>query len=222
MYFGNLSRYILISAGRTILRSKEVIEAMLQTDRADFSSQDPYEDFPQPIGYKATISAPHMHAFALEAALPFIDKEQPQRVLDVGSGSGYLSVAFARLLGPTGKVFGIEHIQPLIDLSRRNTEKNNADLLKSGRVHFICEDGRHGFIPGAPYDIIHVGASSETVPRDLIDQTRPGGIIIIPVGSISDDQLMKIFKKKSDGSLADISESSWTVRYVPLTDAPSK
>ncbi len=203
------------------MRSKEVIEAMLLTDRADFCENDPYEDCPQTIGYKATISAPHMHAFALEAAYPFIDKSRPQRILDVGSGSGYLSVAFAKLLGPLGKVFGIEHIQSLIDLSRRNTEKHNAELLKSGRIHFICEDGRHGFIPGSPYDIIHVGASSENVPKDLVEQTRPGGIIIIPVCSINDYQLMKIYKKKSDGSLADISESSWTVRYVPLTDAPN-
>ncbi len=193
---------------------------MLQTDRADFCENDPYDDCPQPIGYKETISAPHMHAFALEAAFLFINRDQPQRVLDVGSGSGYLSVAFAKLLGPNGKVFGIEHIQPLIDLSRTNTTRNNADLLRTGKIHFICEDGRHGFVPGSPYDIVHVGASAEDVPNDLIDQTRPGGIIIIPVGSLKDYQIMKIYKKKADGSLADISQSSWTVRYVPLTDVP--
>lgn len=202
------------------MRSPKVIEAMLQTDRADFCTSNPYEDCPQSIGYKATISAPHMHAFALEAAFPFIDPKIPQRFLDVGSGSGYLSVAFAKLLGPAGKVFGIEHIQPLIDISRTNTEKHHADLLKAGRIHFICEDGRHGFAPGSPYDVVHVGASSENVPQDLIDQTRVGGIIIIPVGAITDYQLMKIYKKMADGSLVDISKSSWTVRYVPLTDVP--
>lgn len=195
---------------------------MLQTDRADFCSTNPYEDSPQLIGYHATISAPHMHAFALEAAIPFVNRDQPQRVLDVGSGSGYLSVAFAKLLGPQGKVFGIEHIQELINLARSNVEKNNGNLLKTGRIHFICEDGRHGFEPGAPYDIIHVGASSEEVPVDLIEQARPGGIIIIPVGGIDDMQLMKIYKKRADSTLEDISESSWVVRYVPLTDARSQ
>lgn len=205
---------------RNILRSQAVIDVMVHTDRADFCDRNPYDDCPQSIGYTATISAPHMHAFALEAALPFISKDRQQRILDVGSGSGYLCVAFAKLLGSNGKVFGIEHVQPLVDLSRRNTEKNHANLLTSGKIHYICEDGRHGFQPGAPYDIIHVGASSEEVPPDLIEQVRTGGVIIIPVGSIHDYQLMKIYKKKADGSLDDISESSWTVRYVPLTDPP--
>lgn len=195
---------------------------MLDTDRADFCPFEPYADRPQSIGSNATISAPHMHAFALEAALPFIDSEKPQRILDVGSGSGYLCVAFAKLLGPGGKVYGIEHIQSLVSLSRQNTEKNHAKLLEDYRVYFICEDGRKGFLPGCPYDIIHVGASSPDVPHDLIEQTKTGGVIIIPVGGIEQEQLMKIYKKKSDGTLEDISHHSWTVRYVPLTDASSQ
>lgn len=208
-----------ICVERGILRNPKAYQVMVETDRADFCPNDPYDDCPQSIGFNATISAPHMHAFALEAALPFINPDQPQRVLDVGSGSGYLCVAFAKLLAPSGKVYGIEHIQPLVNLARRNTEKSNADLLDGYRIYFICEDGRKGFLPGAPYDIIHVGASSSDVPQDLIDQTKVGGVIIIPVGRIHEDQLMKIYKKKSDGSLEDISHHSWTVRYVPLTDA---
>lgn len=192
---------------------------MVETDRAEFCPNNSYDDCPQSIGCNATISAPHMHAFALEAALPFINPYQPQRILDVGSGSGYLCVAFSKLLGPAGKVYGIEHIQPLVSLARRNTEKSHSDLLDKYRIYFICEDGRKGFLPGAPYDIIHVGASSSDVPQDLIDQTRVGGVIIIPVGGIHEDQVMKIYKKKSDGSLEDISHHSWPVRYVPLTDA---
>lgn len=195
---------------------------MLEVDRENFCPNNPYDDRPQSIGFNATISAPHMHAFALEAAIPFINSDQPQRVLDVGSGSGYLCAAFAKLLGPNGKVYGIEHIQPLVNLARRNTEKNHSILLDSYRIYFICEDGRKGFLPGAPYDIIHVGASSPDVPQDLIDQTRIGGVIIIPVGGIDQEQVMKIYKKKSDGSLEDISHHSWTVRYVPLTDASSQ
>lgn len=191
---------------------------MMKTDRADFCVHNPYDDAPQSIGYNVTISAPHMHAFALEASVSFIKFNEPQRVLDVGSGSGYLSVAFAKLLGPNSKIYGIEHIQSLVNLSRQNTEKHSAHLLECGRVHFICEDGRKGFAPGCPYDIIHVGASSEEVPQDLIDQTKIGGVIIIPVGKITDIQVMKIYKKRSDGVLEDISHQSWTVRYVPLTD----
>lgn len=205
-----------------MIRNETVYQAMLETDRADFCQRDPYEDCPQSIGCNATISAPHMHAFALEAALPFIDPEKPQRILDVGSGSGYLCVAFAKLLGSSGKIYGIEHIQPLVNLARENTEKRHSNILDTYRVYFICEDGRKGFLPGAPYDIIHVGASSPDVPHDLIEQTKVGGVIIIPVGGIHQEQLMKIYMKKSDGSLQDVSHHSWTVRYVPLTDAASQ
>lgn len=192
---------------------------MLATDRADFCQNEPYADRPQEIGSNATISAPHMHAFALEASIPFIDHEKQQRILDVGSGSGYLCVAFAKLFGNNSKVYGIEHIQALVQLARMNTEKNHDKLINDHRVFFICEDGRKGFLPGSPYDVIHVGASSPDVPQDLIDQTRIGGVIIIPVGGIHEEQLMKIYKKKSDGSLEDVSHHSWTVRYIPLTDA---
>jgi protein-L-isoaspartate(D-aspartate) O-methyltransferase len=205
-----------------MIRSAKAYQVMLETDRADFCPRDPYKDSPQSIGSNATISAPHMHAFAIEAALPFIDPDKSQRVLDVGSGSGYLCVAFAKILGLTGKVYGIEHIQPLVNLARKNTEKNHSKLLDNYRVYFICEDGRKGFLPGSPYDIIHVGASSPDVPQALIDQTKVGGVIIIPVGGIHQEQLMKIYKKKTDGSLEDISHHSWTVRYVPLTDTESQ
>lgn len=187
-------------------------------DRADFCSNNCYEDSPQSIGDNATISAPHMHAFALEAALPFIDQQKSQRVLDVGSGSGYLCVAFAKLLGPKSKVYGIDHMQSLIDSARLNTQKNNSDLLEKFQIYFVCEDGRKGFLPGSPYDIVNVGASSPEVPKALIEQTKTGGIIIIPVGDKNSYQVMKIYRKCSDGSLDDISSHSWTVRYVPLTD----
>ena len=205
-----------------IIRSPKVYQVMLEVDRADFCPASPYQDSPQSIGSNATISAPHMHAFALEAALPFIDPDKQQRVLDVGSGSGYLCVAFAKLLGPCSKVYGIEHIQTLVNLARKNTERNHSKLLDNHQVFFICEDGRKGFLPGAPYDIIHVGASSPDVPHNLIEQAKVGGVIIIPVGGIHQEQLMKIYKKKSDGSLEDVSHHSWTVRYVPLTDAESQ
>ena len=67
-----------------IIRNGMVYQIMLETDRADFCPKDPYDDCPQSIGCNATISAPHMHAFALEAAFPFVDPAKPQRILDVG------------------------------------------------------------------------------------------------------------------------------------------
>jgi protein-L-isoaspartate(D-aspartate) O-methyltransferase len=200
---------------------------MASVDRADFYTlskrvEDCYDDCPMAIGFNATISAPHMHAFALEAAAPFVRPDTEQHVLDVGSGSGYLCVAFATLFGPNGRVYGVEHIQELVEVSRRNSIKHHAHLLETGRVHFVCEDGRSGFLPGAPYDVVHVGAASEEIPPALIEQTKLGGVIIIPVGRISDYQVMKVMKKLGDGSLKDVGSTSWTVRYVPLTDTTSQ
>ena len=79
-----------------IIRSQKVFNSMLQVDRADFSSWNPYEDSPQSIGYGATISAPHMHAYALEYLEPYCSENI--HILDVGSGSGYLTVALSKII----------------------------------------------------------------------------------------------------------------------------
>lgn len=80
-----------------------------QVDRAHYAPFEPYQDRPQSIGHNATISAPHMHAAACESLLQFL---QPgARVLDVGSGSGYLTHVIAELVQPGGKVIGVDHIQ---------------------------------------------------------------------------------------------------------------
>lgn len=136
------------------------------------------------------------------------------RVLDVGSGSGYLAVCFAHFVAPSGKVIGLDHIEGLVQDSFRNTRKSNGALLSNGILDFVVGDGRQGYAPFAPYDVIHVGAASATVPKALIDQLAPGGILIIPVGT--DYQTMKIITKDKEGKLSE--ESSFDVRYVPLTD----
>src|SRR5256885_11495747 len=87
------------------------------------SLSNTYEDSPQTIGYGATISAPHMHASAAESLLPYIRNDRDCRILDIGSGSGYLTAVFANLIGPgpeNGKVVGIEHIEPLVRIAREN------------------------------------------------------------------------------------------------------
>ncbi|CAF4375830.1 unnamed protein product, partial [Adineta steineri] len=107
---------------KNIIKNERIKTAMLATDRLDFSTDRLYEDAPQPIGYNVTISAPHMHAHALEM---LHDKLIPgARVLDVGSGSGYLTACIARLIQPNGKVIGIEHIPELVQLSIKRISKN--------------------------------------------------------------------------------------------------
>ena len=116
----------LFKAG--IIKSEVVRDAMMATDRAFYAGVGgrPYDDSPMSIGYNATISAPHMHAYALEVCLPPMQRARDQNrqpvVLDVGCGSGYLLGAFARIFD--AKVVGVEHIKQLYELSSKNLMVN--------------------------------------------------------------------------------------------------
>uniref|UniRef100_A0A0M3IAY0 Protein-L-isoaspartate(D-aspartate) O-methyltransferase n=1 Tax=Ascaris lumbricoides TaxID=6252 RepID=A0A0M3IAY0_ASCLU len=203
-----------------LFRDDRVGAAMLNVDRADFCPRNPYFDNPEPIGYNATISAPHMeinkvfqHASALERLKDHL--KEGDTALDVGSGSGYLTVCMAQMVGETGKVVGIDHIKELVDLSKRNIEKNHAHLLTSGRVIMVEGDGRLGYAPCAPYKAIHVGAAAPTLPPKLVEQLAPGGRMLIPVGAAhSDQRFLQVDKdERGEVSVRDL----MGVIYVPLT-----
>ena len=123
----------------------------------------------------ATISAPHMHAAAAESLLPFL--HPGAKVLDIGSGSGYLTHVLAKLIEPSGKVVGVDHIQGLVDLAKGNLGKSadGSELLKSGRVKIVKADGRLGWKDGGPYDAIHVGAAAEEAHSALVEQLKAPG-----------------------------------------------
>ncbi|ESQ43608.1 hypothetical protein EUTSA_v10014311mg [Eutrema salsugineum] len=197
-----------------VISSKRVAEVMEALDRGLFvpAGSSAYADTPLPIGYNATISAPHMHATCLQL---LEDKLQPgMRALDVGSGTGYLTGCFALMVGAEGSVVGVEHIPGLVDMSIKNIEKSVAgSLLKKGALSLHVGDGRKGWNEFAPYDAIHVGAAASEVPQALLDQLKPGGRMVIPVGTYF--QELKVIDKNEDGSIKVHTETS--VRYVPLT-----
>ncbi|EEA19743.1 hypothetical protein TMatcc_009887 [Talaromyces marneffei ATCC 18224] len=223
--------------GAGLIKDKRVKKAMLGVDRDHYAPSSPYSDSPQPIGYGATISAPHMHAHACEYLIDFL--RPGSRVLDIGSGSGYLTHVIANLITdpsspPTdadGHVIGIEHIQELVDLSRDNMNKSEdgRNFLSSGKVQFLCEDGRKGWPQGGPYDAIHVGAAAVELHATLVDQLQAPGRMFIPVESESREgglrqvgmgtgQYIWVVDKKADGTV--VKEKVFAVSYVPLTDAP--
>ncbi|KAF2849257.1 protein-L-isoaspartate O-methyltransferas-like protein [Plenodomus tracheiphilus IPT5] len=200
-----------------LIESDRVEQAMLKVDRAHYAPSRPYEDSPQTLGHRATISAPHMHASACENLL---DHLQPgSHVLDIGSGSGYLTAVLANLVGPRGVVTGIDHIQPLVDLANTNMAKSDQgrQMLGSGQVKFVLGDGRKGWAQGAPYDAIHVGAAAAEHHKELTEQLKAPGRLFVPVAE-GERQYIFVVDKKVDGTVE--RTKLFGVQYVPLTDAP--
>ncbi|WWC90062.1 protein-L-isoaspartate O-methyltransferase [Kwoniella dendrophila CBS 6074] len=206
-----------------LILSPQITEAMRKVDRKNYVP-DPYyayEDSPQQIGYGATISAPHMHAHAcknLLSFLPVANSPHTGAILDVGSGSGYLT-AVLHHLAPDSLVVGIDHIQGLVDQSIKNLQKDGVPLAPGkdgkGGVIMLCGDGRKGSPEHAPFSIIHVGAAAPVIPQPLIDQLAKPGRMFIPVGEGSQD-IWQIDKSES-GQVT--KTKLFGVMYVPLTDA---
>lgn len=105
------------------------------TDRGKYCRVNPYSDAPQGIGFGVTISAPHMHAHALELLKDHLIKGE--KALDVGSGSGYLTVCMALMVGDTGNAIGIDHIPELIEYAETNVKNDKPELMDSGRIKFV-------------------------------------------------------------------------------------
>jgi protein-L-isoaspartate(D-aspartate) O-methyltransferase len=174
-----------------VIRSERVAAVMGAVDRREFDlSGRPYEDAPQGIGFGATISAPHMHAYALEALNAQLARREQRglgparRALDVGCGSGYLSVCLALLLGPGAETLGVDAVPQLVAMSEANTRKSFARLLDSHALRFLrwnAANARAGEDElGAPFDIIHVGFALPD-PKQLLGMLARGGTMVAPI-----------------------------------------
>lgn len=174
------------------IRSEKVEVAMRSVPREKFVSSGyerrAYLDQPLDIGNGQTISAPHMVAIMSET----LDLSLGQKVLEIGTGSGYHAAVVASIIGKKGMVYSVERFEGLAKRSQQRLKEAGVDNVK-----IVVGDGSEGLFSFAPYDRIYVTCSAPDVPQPLKDQIRIGGKIVIPVGHISGELL--VLTKRKDG-----------------------
>jgi len=187
------------------IRDDRVLAAMARVPRHEFvpASQRAlaYEDGPLPIGYGQTISQPYIVAFMTAALAP----APKDRVLEIGTGSGYQAAVLSRLVA---EVYSIEIVEPL-------ARRAEADLKRLGfrNVKVRLGDGNLGWPEAAPFDAIIVTCAPERVPQALVDQLKPGGRMIVPVGPTNGVQELYLLRKHPEGMET---QAVLPVRFVPM------
>ena len=186
------------------IRDPGILQAMLDVPRHEFIPQelraDAYEDHPLPIGEGQTISQPYIVALMLE----HLALQPTDRVLDVGTGSGYVAALLSRICA---EVYSIERYPELADSAQRVLER-----LGYTSVKVIVGDGSRGLHEHAPFDAILVSAAAFEVPPALFAQLREGGRMIVPVGSPFSQELQLVRKVNGKPEV----EHLEGCRFVPL------
>jgi protein-L-isoaspartate(D-aspartate) O-methyltransferase len=194
--------------GRDI-RDPRVLQAMLSVPRHLFVPEpqraEAYGDFPMPIGYEQTISQPYIVAFMTQA----LDVRPEHKVLEIGTGSGYQAAILGRL---AKAVYTIEIVEPLGIRARQTLAE-----LGFANVHVRIGNGYLGWPEEAPFDRVMVTAAPEEVPPALIAQLKVGGLMAIPVGSVS--QELRILRRTEKGTQL---LQTLPVRFVPMTGKPKQ
>lgn len=201
------------------LESEEIIRAFRTVPREKFIGSNPkrfaYLDRPLSISSNQTISAPHM--VAMMVSKKCINLNVGDICLEVGAGSGYHAAVIAEIVAPTGSdkskwghVYTIERIKKLVDFANENLrEAGYAD-----RVTVIHADGSLGLPEKAPFDKISVAAAAPEIPPPLLEQLKPGGQLVIPVGGKGYYQELIIAEKSTDGKIS--KRKMCGVAFVPL------
>lgn len=192
---------------RPPVRDARVLEAIRAVPRHVFVPERlrrlAYADAPLPIGNEQTISQPYIVALMTEA----LDIRPGERVLEIGTGSGYQAAILAHL---TPEVYTIEIVEPLAERARRV-------LADEGYAEIHCRtgDGYAGWPEAAPFDAVILTCATGEVPRPLWEQLRPGGRLIMPLGEPGGAQELVLLTKQADGG--EHRRRITLVRFVPLT-----
>jgi len=208
------------------LKTPRIIEAFKKIKRVDFLPED-MKDLAElnealPIGYGQTISQPLVVAFMLEQLEP----KEGDKILDIGSGSGWTSALLKEIVGKKGRVIAIDIIPELVEFGKKNvakynflapyrTEGSGAGIEKGlpagrqGIVEFICTDGSKGYKKEAPYDKILASASAQSLPQAWKEQLKIGGRIVTPI-----DTSIWVFIKKNEEEFEEYEYPGFV--FVPL------
>jgi protein-L-isoaspartate(D-aspartate) O-methyltransferase len=187
--------------------AKKIIDAMNKIDRKLFVPENlkkyAYDDIPLTIGYGQTISAPHMVGIMCQE----LELKEGDKVLEIGTGSGYNAAVMSLLVGNLGRIYTIERIKELYEISKKRFEK-----LGLKNIIPILGDGKFGLKEFAPFNQIVFTCYSNNIPEHLLDQLSNDGIILVPVGN----EYIQILKKirKTNGKI--IVDDLLNVRFVPL------
>ena len=198
---------LMLSLRQAGLTNQRVLEAIEKTPREIFVErafrERAFEDRPLPISCGQTISQPAIVGMMLQA----LDVTPRCKVLEIGAGSGYVCAILARL---ARRVYGIERHRPLALEARERIAQ-----LGLGNVTIRSGDGTKGWPEQAPFDRILVSAAADDTPAYLLEQLRPGGIMVLPVGQTDEvQQLIKIEKTENGPSYTELCD----VLFVPLVE----
>ncbi|MBM3814549.1 MAG: protein-L-isoaspartate(D-aspartate) O-methyltransferase [Acidimicrobiia bacterium] len=188
------------------ISNQAVLDAMRNTPRHLFMPEQQrdyaYDDTPLPIGYSQTISQPFIVAFMTD----LLGAEKTHRVLEIGTGSGYQAAVLSPL---AGEVYTIEIVPELAKRSQALLKQ-----LSYENVTVRLGDGYKGWPEKAPFDRIILTAAPPELPQALVDQLKPGGRLVAPVGSSSWSQELIVVEKSKDGKVK--KRSVLGVRFVPM------
>ena len=197
----------LLDSIRSEVKDSRVIEAMERVPREAFVPEArlhlTYEDIPLPIGEGQTISQPFIVAIMISA----LELRRTDKVLEIGTGSGYQAALLAEL---AAKVISVERVEFLADSATRRL-----DALGYSNIEVRPATSELGWPEESPYDAIIVAAGAPTLPRGLINHLAIGGRMIIPVGSQDTQELMHVVRSESSFAVRTLG----TCRFVPLIGA---
>ena len=206
-----LRRQLVEEVRRKGISNELVLEAIGRIPRHLFMDnaflEFAYQDKAFPIDCDQTISQPYTVAYQTQ----LLDPHRGEKILEIGTGSGYQASVLAEM---GAKVFTIERHRPLHDKTRKRLEELNYTYIKC-----FYGDGFKGLPPFAPYDKILVTCGAPEIPNNLVDQLKPGGILVIPIGPLS-EQTMTTVLKKADKSVEVIEFDKF--KFVPMLNEKAR